>query len=487
MAYVNGPTLEKILSSDAPLSGANMLRILRQTASGLDYAHGRGIVHRDVKPANIMTDEDGAVKITDFGIAKITAAGNMTETRTVVGTPNYMSPEQVQGMTVDGRSDQFSLAVIAYEILTGERPFQGEQLSTIVYRIVADPPAAAHLINPTLTPRIDAVLRRALAKKPEERFPSCASFVGALEMACAESRGWTTLTAAGAAAMPTAAVERQTGPPVEATGKRGLVPLPPLPARAPAAQRPSFLLPFLMSVFVVMGVAGVVVWQAGLIPAGLRAIGQHRDSNPKAAPPQDPPPGRSDSPLGAVAKPAVSQPAATQPPPQPPTHKPSPFSSIAGVDAAPQSEPREVLRIPAAGLQDVWVVTNPPGAKAVLDDNFSQACQTPCMLRGATGLHHLNISEPGYENEYRDLHVADTALDVPPITLRRPSGTLMLTTNPPGASVRIDGKLTRDVTPAQITLAPGSYLVTVEKDGRSRTQRVEMQESLIYLRVPLDQ
>src|ERR1700749_1902332 len=103
MAYVNGPTLEKILASEAALSGANMLRILRQTASGLDYAHGRGIVHRDVKPANIMTDEDGAVKITDFGIAKITAVGdmtetrNMTETRTVVGTPNYMSPEQVQG------------------------------------------------------------------------------------------------------------------------------------------------------------------------------------------------------------------------------------------------------------------------------------------------------------------------------------------------------------------------------------------------------
>src|SRR5205085_1717587 len=84
--------------------------------------HGRGIVHRDVKPANIMTDEDGAVKITDFGIAKIAAMGSVTETRTVVGTPNYMSPEQVQGLPIDGRSDQFSLAVIAYEILSAGRP-----------------------------------------------------------------------------------------------------------------------------------------------------------------------------------------------------------------------------------------------------------------------------------------------------------------------------------------------------------------------------
>jgi tRNA A-37 threonylcarbamoyl transferase component Bud32 len=484
MAYVNGPTLEKILSSDAPLSGANMLRILRQTASGLDYAHGRGIVHRDVKPANIMTDEDGAVKITDFGIAKITAAGNMTETRTVVGTPNYMSPEQVQGMTVDGRSDQFSLAVIAYEILTGERPFQGEQLSTVVYRIVADQPAAAHLINPTLTPQIDAVLRRALAKKPEDRFPSCSGFAGALEMACAESRGWTTLTAAGVAAMPTAAVEREAVRSAETSGKRALAPLPPLPPRTPAAKRPSFLLPFLMSVFVVLGVAGVVVWQAGLIP------GQHRDADPKAAaPPQEPPPGRSDSPPGALAKQAVSLPAAAPPPAQlsEPTHKPSPFSATAHVNTDSRSEPREVLKVPAASIQDVWVMTNPPGARAVLDDNLALACQTPCMLHGATGLHHLTISDAGYENEYRELHVADTALDVPPITLRRPSGTLMLTTNPPGASVRIDGRLTRDVTPAQITLAPGSYLVTVEKDGHSRTQRVDMQESLIYLRVPLDE
>src|ERR1700722_8887962 len=207
MAYVNGPTLEKILASESAISGAKMLRILRQAAAALDYAHSKGIVHRDVKPANIMTDEDSSVKITDFGIAKITEGAHSTEPRTVAGTPNYMSPEQVQGFQVDGRSDQFSLAVIAYEILTGERPFQGEHLSTVVYKIVAEQPPDAHRINATLTPQIHDVLRRGLSKKPEDRFTTCSNFVGALEMACAESRGWKTLTAGGAAAMATLAVE----------------------------------------------------------------------------------------------------------------------------------------------------------------------------------------------------------------------------------------------------------------------------------------
>ncbi len=459
MAYVNGPTLEKVLASEAPLSGANMLRILRQTASGLDYAHGRGIVHRDIKPANIMTDEDGAVKIADFGIAKIAAAGNMTETRMVVGTPNYMSPEQVQGQAVDGRSDQFSLAVIAYEILTGERPFQGEHLSTVVYRIVAEQPADAHLINGTLTPQIDAVLRRGLAKKPEERFPNCSNFVGALEVACAESRGWKTLTAGGAAAMPTIAVE---GP-----GKSIPASLPPPAPMARESPRSSFLMPFLLSLVVVLGIAAAIAWQAGLIPAGLisAAPAQETRSAPPPALPQ------------TVSAPAVEKPSPFAPPVQTP---PEP-------EAAPEKTPVAIVRVPVARVQDVWVTTNPPGAKAVLDDNLAQACQTPCMMHAPTGVHRLTVSQAGYENESREVRIGDTAMDVPPIALRRPSGTLMLTTVPSGARVLIDGKPMPQVTPAQITLAPGSYSVTVEKDGKSRMQRVEVQDSLIYLRIPLDQ
>jgi serine/threonine protein kinase len=514
MAYVNGPTLEKILTSITPLSGAKMLRILRQTASGLDYAHGRGIVHRDVKPANIMTDEDGAVKITDFGIAKITAASNMTDTRTVVGTPNYMSPEQVQGLAIDGRSDQFSLAVIAYEILTGERPFNGEHLSTVVYKIVADQPAEAQRLNSTLTPQINEVLRRGLAKKPEDRYPSCSNFVGALEMACAESRGWMTLTAGTSAALPTESVKKAEAAPA----------LPVLLPRAAEDKRlsdasserkkgPSILIPLFLSIMVVLGVGGIIVWQGGLLPGLLSYFnGQAGQTQAAAANPANPGvidssnepkkddqalPAQSDTPPAADAapRPQLANAAHTEPaPPDPAVASAAPTPRKPSLLAIPESNSRAAgphdLAAPDygprnSGLQDVWVSSNPPGAKAVLDGDVAQACMTPCMIHATGGTHSLMFSQAGYENEYREIRVGDTAQDLPPVTLRKPSGTLMLTTNPPGASVRVDGRLVPGLTPTQITLPPGSYTITVEKGGKMQTQKIEIQQSPVYLRIPL--
>jgi tRNA A-37 threonylcarbamoyl transferase component Bud32 len=533
MAYVNGPTLEKILASQTPLSGVKMLRILRQAASALDYAHGRGIVHRDVKPANIMTDEDGAVKITDFGIAKITAPGDATETKTVVGTPNYMSPEQVQGLPVDGRSDQFSLAVIAYEILTGERPFQGEHLSTVVYKIVAEEPERAQQINGTLTARIDEVLRRALSKKPEDRYPNCANFVGALEMACAESRGWKTLAAGSAAAMTTIAVDRPLSHGNEGAPTFDL-PAPPSGGRPDweTPQRTSRFVPVMLSVIVALGLVGAVMWQAGGLPglpnlpnlAGLLSFWQSRTDGPQAsatpaqepttAPQDQPPPAADQTPAQAPAstpapepqsaaaadqqpQQAAAAPTAPVPAAQPPVRKPSPLGPRTGDGVAanktpigaPPAQSQETVRMPRGrnAPQDLWVTTNPPGAKVVLDDNLGQSCQTPCMLHGPAGVHHLTVSQAGYLNEYREIHVGDTAQDVPLISLREASGTLMVTTVPPGASVRINGQLVQQVTPAAITLRPGTYSVTVEKGGRTQTERVEVQQSPVYMQIPLGQ
>src|SRR4029077_9266109 len=160
---------------------------------------------RDIKPANIMIAADGTAKITDFGIAKITASENLTMTGSIVGTPHYMSPEQVQGKQVDGRSDQFSLAVIAFEMLTGEKPYTGEHLTTVVYKIVAEEPVAPHRLNPSLAGAIEVALRKALAKKPDARYRNCQEFVDAMEKACSATKGWRLLARGGTMNEPTMA------------------------------------------------------------------------------------------------------------------------------------------------------------------------------------------------------------------------------------------------------------------------------------------
>src|SRR5262249_31735964 len=138
---------------------------------------------------NIMVHEDGTAKVTDFGVAKIMSQ-QITQAGTMMGTPNYMSPEQVEGKAITGRADQFSLAVIGYEVLTGEKPFTADYLPTLLYKIVREDPPPATRLNATLSPRVDTVLRKALAKLPEDRYDTCVLFMNALTAACAETPGW---------------------------------------------------------------------------------------------------------------------------------------------------------------------------------------------------------------------------------------------------------------------------------------------------------
>jgi serine/threonine protein kinase len=181
MERVEGMSLQQTLALGR-LSIGEALGILRQTAAALDYAHEHGVVHRDIKPGNILLHHGSMVKVADFGIAKVMSP-QATMTGVVMGTPSYMSPEQIQAQTVDGRADQFSLAVLAYELLTGARPFQGDSLPTLAHTIVYGPRPSAHGANPALAAGGDDVFGRGLAKLPEERYPSCAEFVAALESA----------------------------------------------------------------------------------------------------------------------------------------------------------------------------------------------------------------------------------------------------------------------------------------------------------------
>ena len=182
MEYLPGEDLADILKSDRVLSFKEIAEYANKICGALDFAHDNGVVHRDIKPANILIARDGEPKITDFGVAKLQST-NLTRTGTVVGTPSYMSPEQVTGQQVSGVSDQFSVAVILYQMLTGELPFTGENPTTILYKIVHETPVRPHEKKQSLPAQIDQVLLRALEKKAEARYPRCIDFANAVREA----------------------------------------------------------------------------------------------------------------------------------------------------------------------------------------------------------------------------------------------------------------------------------------------------------------
>lgn len=169
MEFLEGQSLRDLFKSGANLSHDRISEIVAQIADGLSYAQRYGIVHRDIKPANIMITNTGQVKITDFGIAHL-PSGSETEAGTILGSPKYMSPEQIVGKSVDGRSDIFSLGVMLYEMLAGKAPFDGETISTIMYRILNEMPADIRKIDKRIPAAFDYIVHKALAKLPENRY-----------------------------------------------------------------------------------------------------------------------------------------------------------------------------------------------------------------------------------------------------------------------------------------------------------------------------
>ncbi len=224
MELVEGQKLSEYrareLRFDAKISFVSDL--LNMAGSALDYAHARGVVHRDIKPSNIMVTQSG-VKIMDFGVARVTSS-QLTRTGTVVGTPNYMSPEQVRGEAIDGRSDQFSLGVIAYEILAGCRPFEATNLTATLFKLVNEAPSSIRHFDSRVSPRLEAVVMHALAKNAGDRFDSCTAFAAAFAMAAQR---------AGPSAPPPAAAPPRSKP-GEASAR-----LPPEQRPRPAAKRQS--------------------------------------------------------------------------------------------------------------------------------------------------------------------------------------------------------------------------------------------------------
>jgi serine/threonine-protein kinase len=279
MEFVTGKSLESLLLMGRTFPLDRVCAIGIEVCDALEHAHSRNVVHRDVKPANILLQENGQAKVTDFGVAYL-AKSTLTKPGQSPGTPSYMSPEQIEGKPVDGRSDLFSLGAVLYELCCGQKAFPGETISTVIYRILHTEPVPLQQLNPHCPPALDVTIRRALAKDPVSRYATAREFWGSLAQ-----------TTAGMASPATRAI-----PPKS--------PRRTAPAPAPASLPRRYGL--------LIGVAATVVGilLAGLLwlsrPSGPRSPvpPEHADGSTASAPPAPtaPPPGHS------AASPAVPAP-----------------------------------------------------------------------------------------------------------------------------------------------------------------------------------
>jgi serine/threonine-protein kinase len=181
MEFVDGTTLKHLTDKKDRFELPEIVRLMTELMAGLQYSHDRGVVHRDIKPANIMLTKKGEVKIADFGIARIESS-SMTQAGTMLGTPSYMSPEQFMGQTVDSRTDLYSSGVLLYQLLTGEKPFEGG-LTAIMHKVLNTEPPPPSALSVTVPGAFDAVVKKAMAKRPEDRFASATAFAQAVRVA----------------------------------------------------------------------------------------------------------------------------------------------------------------------------------------------------------------------------------------------------------------------------------------------------------------
>jgi serine/threonine-protein kinase len=182
--YIDGESLKELVDRTGPLPVDQAVGLTLQIARALAFAHQQGLVHRDVKPQNVLLNDDGRAKVTDFGIARsLDVQHGMTQSGTVMGTSDYIAPEQARGERVDEQTDIYSLGVVLYELLTGEVPFPGENFVAVAMRHINEPAPSARERRPDVSVRLDAAIRRAMAKEPDDRFGSMGEFVGELEAA----------------------------------------------------------------------------------------------------------------------------------------------------------------------------------------------------------------------------------------------------------------------------------------------------------------
>ena len=532
MEFVAGETITSYLERGVRFNPERVIVLVSQVASAIDYAHSRAVIHRDIKPSNLILSEGDRVKVTDFGIAKL-ADADMTQSGTLLGTPSYMSPEQAMGEKLDGRSDIFSLGVCAFEMLSGEQPFPGTNVTSILYKLVhVDPIEPANLeMNGLVPEKWHQVFGKVLAKKPDERYQTASRFVQDLEYCLGSWFGsamgdeTAAITAMGEtatmAAMPSLPAAAGSGvtvvPDEEEVPQTVLLPATPLPAAAPAARAEAEPAPD-------EGASTVLIQQASeveepetlILGAGGRGLG----ASPRSMGSETLPPvpletpedgatvamasvetvlnvaavtpssvaarkvGRRQGGETLAAAPNVAGAASGgrtaahgTPPPLPTTAvatrqaaaAPSsgPKAAAKGV-AAPRTDARRGLPIAlVAGVGLLFVLAVVVGLLAVYQLRKGPAGETPEPTAEATP--------------------TPAGAEAPPDVVATTEGLVRISTQPPGATVMINGE-PRGASPLELRLPLGLYevqLALAGYDGQLRSIEISAAKPLSELEVEL--
>jgi len=368
MKYIAGTSLEDVLDQKQPLTIDYIQRVLWEAACALGHAHQRGVVHRDVKPANIMFDHDSRVMLTDFGISKaLQAASGFTGTGMIIGTPHYMAPEQAKGSTVDGRADEYSLGVVGYRMITGELPYTGDSVHTILYKHIFEEVPSAAAKRSDAPPFLTAAISRALSKEPGQRFATMEEFATAVwpEQPVAVPK-------AGTAAKsqrrppPRPARTASADAPTEVTNAP-TTPIPRAGMKIPSEKKKR------SSVGMVIGALVVVVAGVG----GYLALGR-----------------KSEPPPPQASLPPAPPPVAAQPPPAP----------RRGTDNRRQTAPPPAPPPAAAAAQGFITINSEPPGTVFIDGR--DVGSVPVIEQPVSvGRHTIRVERPGYKTKTETLDV----------------------------------------------------------------------------------
>jgi predicted Ser/Thr protein kinase len=453
MEFIEGTTLHALITEKRVLPAEEIIQISRQICKGLDYAHSNGIIHRDIKPANIMITAEGTVKIMDFGIAK--AGGGMTSTGQVLGTPNYMSPEQVKGKVLDGRSDLFSFGVVLYEMVTGEKPFAGQNVTTIIYKIVNETPIAPRDLDVTIHPGLSMVVAKALAKPPDDRYQTGAELIRDLENY--KSVG---SSLSPTAVLPTSAVNLSEatqlysqgggGAATAASAAKARMPTGSQPAMPVVHRKRGMLAVVLTSVLLVAGAVGGYLFY--LYRTTKKMQEADRTLEQKITEQQ-----QAQAEAAAALKAEESRPEEAE------------TTSIASPRPESRPQPQKTgdsLDKAAKDQGELRFDSQPAGAKVQVDRWTEPPWVTPFRASNlGAGKHTVVFSKTGYLSETRTVTVTVGKSSAVSVQLTPAVPKLVVTSTPPGANIEVDGKDTGKITPAEITVEKGEHTIVLRKPG----------------------